>query len=71
MFGKLEEFKQPEQTPEEKAFTAGYMACEKQYHDDLIEQGIRNDFEYHFDFAYDRYIAAMAEYFLKDDEKHV
>lgn len=66
MVGQLEEFKGPELTPEEQAFTAGYMAAAKAFHDNLVDQGIWNE---GWDYTnYDHYITAMDKYFNKDEE---
>ena len=65
---QLEELKQPELTPEEQAFTAGYAAAEKMWHE-VVEKGITPESanEFRSDVAYDHYIAAMANYFIKDE----
>ncbi len=50
----------PELTPEEKAFTAGYMAAEVNWFR-MVRKGITVESaeEYNNDIAYDQYIAAM------------
>jgi hypothetical protein len=64
MFGKLEEFVAPQITPEELAFTAGYTAAQKMWHE-MVEKGITPESANEFlsDVAYDHYITAMADYF--------
>lgn len=66
MIGKLEALKAPELTPEEQAFTAGYMAAEKMW-SDMIRKGLDLPDEFLNDVAYDFYIAAMDKYFNKDE----
>lgn len=67
MTGQLEEFKTPELTPEEKAFSAGYYAAEVNWFH-MVRRGLTPEAaeEYTSDVAYDVYMEAMTKYFDKE-----